>query len=118
MEQSDKQRREVLSGIGRFQMSFLIRLISTANVVSLLIEILAPEYGLSRLLHLQRQIANWYVVTSVTLPLYVAFEGVWMHQKKLELRPVLIDALFAAAWFCLWWMALIGTIHKTGFPWL
>ena len=123
MEQPDRQRGEILSGINWYQVSHkmvhsLIRLISIANSVNLAIEILAPEFGLSRLLNLQRQIANWYLVSSFGLPLYVAIETVWLRKHKLEFRAALIDALFAVGWFCLWWTALIATLYKTGFPWL
>jgi hypothetical protein len=86
--------------------------------LSLVIEILAPKYGLSTFLHSQKEIANWYFVSSIALPLYVVFELVWMFRKKAESRAILIDALFAGGWFCLWWIALVGTLYKTGVPWL
>jgi len=81
----------------------LIRLISIANIVALAIGIIAPDYRVSDLLHLEHELPQWYVVSSLALPLCVAFEAWWTRKDKSQVRPVLVDILFAVTWFLVLW---------------
>jgi hypothetical protein len=123
MEQLDRQRREVLRATGRGKQSvipygifhFLVRIVSLTNALSLLLDVIAPEYRIPALLHLSPRL---YLISSLILPLYVAVERWWMRGSKLEMRAVLVDAAFAVGWFLVFFGLLTFTFYRNGFPWL
>lgn len=123
MEQPDRQRGEVLQPIDRGEHSlmghwishFLVRIISLSNVFTLVLDVVVPEYRVAHRLHLAPQ---WYLGSSLILPLYVALERWWMRKSQSQVRAISVDAAFAAGWFLVFWGLLIYMLYKNGFPWL
>ena len=84
---------------------FLVRTVCLVNIVSMVLDADLLRLG-----------SRWYPVSSLLLPIYVALERWWM--TKTEGRPIFIDAVFAAGWFLVFWVLLIHTLYRNGFPWL
>jgi len=86
---------------------FLVRMVSVINTLCLVLDV--------DVLHLA---PHWYLGSSLVLPLYVVLERWWMRKTRPEVRAVLVDAVFAMGWFLVFWVLLIHTLYKSGFPWL
>jgi len=86
----------------------LIRSIAVVNLIDAGLEFVYPRYG--------HALANgpfvmfvvvWFVVTSIALPVFVVVESTWIREKRVSLRAVRIDAVFAVAWFLVFWISML-----------
>ncbi len=94
----------------------IVRLIAAINIAHLVVETLYPVYyRMLRQTNLSDAILEWYVISSLLLPLYVGFEAWWMLRKsRLEIKSLIIDTAFVILWFItLWGGALYVFTHST-----
>jgi len=58
-------------------------------------------------------VALWFVVTSIALPVFVVVESTWIQDDRIRLKAVRIDAVFAIAWFLVFWICMLYAFaHK------
>jgi hypothetical protein len=91
----------------------LVRLIATVNLGGFALATVFPRYS-SAVFNGQYGgiTAKWLIVSSLLLPVYVAFEAWWMRKNKIESRALWIDVVFAVGWFAaLWGAVLYGFGH-------
>jgi hypothetical protein len=94
---------------------WFVRLVVIANIAHLALETLLPAYYhvLART-PLNPIINFWFFATSLMLPLYVCGELWWIPRTlPQERKAILIDALFAGAWFCILWGTTLYAVTHT-----
>lgn len=101
--------------ISRYKLShWIVRIIVLVNLAHLALGELFPAYYLTFGRTLNRIIVAWFAVSSLLLPLYVIGEVFWMLKNSLqERKAILIDAVFATAWFVTLWGLGLYALMRT-----
>ena len=88
---------------------YLIRIVGTLNIFSLILSIYSREYYRALTdLGFRSVLLNWYWISSLVLPLIVGIEA-WFLRSR-QNKELAWDIVIALVWFFLWWSIVFYAI--------